>query len=226
MRQRCRRRTGRSSPSPSGGSIPRRTGPGRWLFRTFGRCPSTGGTSPSSRRAFFGVAVYTTTGYVVPHLTESVGATAGVAGLVLAGVQVTGSLGRLGGGTVADRLPGTDVRANAVVLVVQAGGAAACYVAVARVGSPLAAAAVFAALGAFILGFPGVFYGCMTALVPDERISEATAAGQAVMNLGGLLSPPAFGYLADTLSYDAGWLALAGATLVAGLLAAWLARTN
>jgi predicted MFS family arabinose efflux permease len=175
---------------------------------------------------FFGVAVYTTTGYVVPHLTDSTGAAAGFAGLVLAGVQVTGSLGRLGGGAVADRLPGSDARANAVVLAVQAVGAAVCYVAVSVAGSPLAAAVVFAVLGAFILGFPGVFYGCMTSLTPDDRIGEATAAGQVVMNLGGLLSPPAFGYLADTLSYDASWLALAATTLVAGALAAWLARTT
>jgi MFS family permease len=175
---------------------------------------------------FFGVAVYTTTGYVVPHLTESVGAAAGFAGLVLASVQVTGSLGRVGGGAVADRLPGSDARANALVLLVQGVGAAACYVAVTVAGTPLVAAAVFAGLGVFILGFPGIYYGCMTALVSEERIGEATAAGQLVMNLGGLASPPVFGYLADTFAYGAGWLALAVATLAAAALSAWLVWTT
>jgi predicted MFS family arabinose efflux permease len=175
---------------------------------------------------FFGVAVYTTTGYVVPHLTESVGAAAGFAGLTLASVQVTGSLGRLGGGAVADRLPGSNARANALVLLVQGVGAAACYVALTLAGSPAAAALVFAGLGVFILGFPGIYYGCMTALVADDRIGEATAAGQLVMNLGGLLSPPAFGYLADTFSYGSGWLALAAASVAAAALSAWLVRAT
>jgi predicted MFS family arabinose efflux permease len=175
---------------------------------------------------FFGISVYTTTGYVVPHLTESVGTAAGFAGLVLASVQVTGSLGRLGGGAVADRLRGSDVRTNAVVLLAQGLGSAACFVGVAVVGSPLAAAVVFVALGVFILGFPGMYYGCMTGLVSDDRIGEATAAGQLVMNLGGLVSPPAFGYLADTLSYGASWLALAVASVVAAALAAWLALSS
>jgi MFS family permease len=167
---------------------------------------------------FLGAAVFTTTGYVVLHLTESVGATAAVAGLVLASVQVTGSLGRLVGGSVADRLPGGNARASAQVLVVQAALAVAAFGGVVVVDTPLGAGVAFAVLGLFILGFPGVYYACLTALVPDDQVGAATAGGQSALNLGGLLAPPLFGFLADTVSYDAGWTLLACCTLVAGLL--------
>jgi len=173
---------------------------------------------------FLGAAVFTTTGYVVLHLTESVGAAAAVGGLVLAGVQVTGSLGRLVGGSVADALPGSNARASARVLVVQALLAGVAFGGVVAAGTPATAGVAFAVLGLFILGFPGVYYACLTALVPDDQVGAATAGGQTALNLGGLTAPPVFGFLADTLSYDAGWTLLAGCTLVAGALLVGLAR--
>ena len=173
---------------------------------------------------FLGAAVFTTTGYVVLHLTESVGAAAAVAGVVLASVQMTGSVGRLVGGGLADRLPGGDARASARVLVAQAGFAVVAFGLVVVADTPLTAGVAFAVLGLFILGFPGVYYACLTALVPDEQVGAATAGGQSTLNLGGLTAPPLFGFLVDTLSYDAGWALLAGCTLVAGLLLVGLAR--
>jgi MFS family permease len=173
---------------------------------------------------FLGAAVFTTTGYVVLHLTESVGAAAAVAGVVLASVQVTGSVGRLVGGSLADRLPGGDARASARVLVAQAGLAVVAFGLVVVAETPLAAGVAFAVLGLFILGFPGVYYACLTALVPDEQVGAATAGGQSALNLGGLTAPPLFGFLVDTLSYDAGWTLLACCTLVAGLLLVGLVR--
>jgi predicted MFS family arabinose efflux permease len=173
---------------------------------------------------FFGAAVFTTTGYVVLHLTESVGAAAAFAGLVLASVQVTGSVGRLVGGSVADWLPGDDARSSARVLVVQALCAVVAFGGIVAVATPLTAGVAFAVLGLFVLGFPGVYYACLTALVPDDQVGAATAGGQTALNLGGLSAPPVFGYLADTLSYDAGWTLLACCTFVAGALLVGLAR--
>jgi MFS family permease len=173
---------------------------------------------------FLGGAVFTTTGYVVLHLTESVGTAAAFAGLVLAAVQVTGSVGRLVGGSVADRLASSDARAAAQVLVGQAALAVVAFGGVVAAGTPRTAAVAFAVLGLFILGFPGVYYACLTALVPDEQVGAATAGGQTALNLGGLAAPPLFGLLADTVSYDAGWTLLAGCAAVAGLLLLGLAR--
>lgn len=172
---------------------------------------------------FFGATVFTTTGYVVLHMTESVGAAAGLAGATLALVQVTGSAGRLAGGYVADWLPWSDAVANSRVLVVQAVLTALLFGAVTVVDSPIVATATFAVLGVFVLGFPGIYYGCMTAIVDDDEVGAATAGGQTTINTGGLLAPPLFGYLADTAGYDAGWLALAAFALLGGLCVSRLA---
>lgn len=167
---------------------------------------------------FLGAAVFSTTAYVVLHLTEAVGVGAGFAGVVLASVQVTGSAGRLGGGAIADRLPGPDAVSSARVLAVQSALAGVLFGAVVLADTKWPAALAFAGLGVFMLGFPGIYYSSMTALVPDERVGAATAGGQTALNLGGLVGPPTFGYLADAASYDTGWVVLAGCAGAAALL--------
>lgn len=154
---------------------------------------------------FLGGAVFTTTAYVVLHVTESVGAAAGVAGAVLAGVQLTGSAGRLVGGELADRIDGPPERGPALVLTAQAVLAAVGFLAVVAADSLLTAALAFPFLGLFILGFPGLYYATMTALVDDDEVGAATAGGQMSINLGGLIAPPLFGLVADTAGYDVGW---------------------
>ena len=172
---------------------------------------------------FYGAAIFTTTAYVVLYLTESVGAAAGVAGTVLALVQLTGSGGRIGGGALVDRLPGDDARASALVLFGQSAVGVVCLVAVTAADTELAAVVGFAALGLFVFGIPATYYACMTALVPSDRVGEATAGGQLTINAGGLLAPPTFGYLVDTAGYTTGWLSLAAGVAVAALLLGRLA---
>lgn len=173
---------------------------------------------------FLGAAIYTTTGYVVLHMTEAVGAAAGLAGGTLAAVQVAGSAGRLGGGALADRLPVADAPAAAVVLLGQTALAALAAGAVAVVRSPPLAVVAFVALGLALVGFPGLYFACLTALVPEERLGAATAAGQVVMNVGGLAAPPLFGYLVDATAYRVAWGALAAVTAVAAVLIVRLVR--
>ena len=167
---------------------------------------------------FLGAAVFTTTAYVVLHVTESVGAAAGVAGAVLAGVQLSGSVGRLAGGELADRLAGPPSRGPALVLAGQSALAAVGFLAVVAADSQTTAAVAFVFLGLFILGFPGVYYATMTALVADEEVGAATAGGQMAINVGGLLAPPLFGLVADAAGYDAGWTVVAGIAAVAAVM--------
>ena len=166
---------------------------------------------------FLGAAVFTTTSYVVPHVTDSVAATAGLGGAVLATTQVTGSLGRLVGGDLADRLPGVPTRGPALVLAGQALLSAVGFLGVVAASGETATWVAFGLLGLFILGFPGVYYATMTALVDDDEVGAATAGGQTALNAGGLLAPPLFGSVAGTLGYDVGWTALAALTTVAAV---------
>jgi len=165
---------------------------------------------------FVGATVFTTVGYTLLYADELLGVSPAVAGVVLAGVQAAGSAGRLGAGSLADRLGG-GARAAATVTGGQAVVATGAF---ALLGAgvlprPLALAALLT-VGVSILGSTGVYYSCLTALVPADEIGAASAGGQTAINVGGLLFPPAFGYLADTVGYGAGWLLLAGC---AGLLA-------
>jgi MFS family permease len=167
---------------------------------------------------FLGAAVFTTTSYVVPHVTDTVAATAGVAGAVLATAQVTGSLGRLAGGELADRIPGRPTRGPGLVLAGQAALSTAGFLAVVVARGEAATWAAFGFLGVFMLGFPGVYYAVMTAMVDDAEVGAATAGGQTALNAGGLLAPPLFGTVAETVGYDVGWAALAVLTTAAAVV--------
>lgn len=169
---------------------------------------------------FLGAALFTTVGYTTVYLADGVGASVALAGLGFAVMQVTGSAGRVAAGSLADRLDAGQARASTTVLLGQAALGAVLLAALGLPGlTPLVAFALVAAVGATVLGFTGLYYASMTALVPDDEVGAATAGGQTALNAGALLAPPAFGWLADTVSYGTGWLLLAGLVAAgAGLL--------
>ncbi|MCD2205046.1 MFS transporter [Halobacterium sp. KA-6] len=169
---------------------------------------------------FLGATVFTTTGYVVLHMTESIAVAAGFAGAVLAGVQVAGSIGRLVGGALSDRLGGSPARGPALVLTAQGVLAAVCFLGVTIAETPWTSAVAFALLGLFILGFPGVYYATMTTIVDDDEVGAATAGGQTMLNLGGITAPPLFGFVVDGFSYDVAWT-LAAAVTAIGAIVVW-----
>jgi predicted MFS family arabinose efflux permease len=76
------------------------------------------------------------------------------------------------------------------------------------------------------LGFTGVYYSVMATLVPPDRMGSATAGCQVALTSGALFAPPAFGYLADTASYGAGWTLLAAVCLVAAVLVVAVLRAG
>ncbi|WP_254536402.1 MFS transporter [Halomarina litorea] len=167
---------------------------------------------------FVGAGIFTMTGYTVLYVDEAVGTGVAFAGVVLTVAQVTGSVGRLGGGALADRLGGGAQGAGTVMLG-QVALAVLVFGALAvGVYSPLVTTALFALLGVSVLGTTGLYYSIMGDLVADEDIGAASAGGQTAVNSGGLLAPPLFGLLADSVGYRAGWALLGGCVVAATLL--------
>ena len=166
---------------------------------------------------FLGAAVFTTVAYTLLYADEAVGLSVALAGVVLAGLQATGSLGRIGAGALADRIGGGRGAASLVAIQVGAGTVLLAGLALGP-GSAALSILLLLGVGISIVGSTGVFYSTMTAIVETEEIGAATAGGQTAINVGGLVGPPAFGFLADTVSYEAGWALLAGVGLIATLL--------
>ncbi|WP_238392264.1 MFS transporter [Halorussus amylolyticus] len=166
---------------------------------------------------FVGATIFSMLGYVILYVADVVGATAAAGGVVLAVTQATGSAGRVGAGSLADRLGGAT--GAATVSFVQLASAAVLF-AVLAVGATtlVSAAVVFGALGLTVLGTTGVYYSCMGDLVGTEDVGAATAAGQTAINVGGLFAPPAVGFLADTVGYGVGWAALAALSACGAVL--------
>ncbi|WP_101296004.1 MFS transporter [Halegenticoccus soli] len=163
---------------------------------------------------FLGAALFTTVGYTIIYLDEAVGISVAVSGLVLAGLQVSGSAGRILSGWLSDTLPGEPRRRIGLILVSQALASAGLFIVVAFVDGTVAATVAFITLGFFVLGFTGVYYSCLATLVSNDEMGGATAGGQLALTSGALLAPPTFGFLAETVGYRESWLLLAGLTLL------------
>jgi|GEM_PF-172285 len=180
--------------------------------------------------AFLGAALFTTTGYATLYLTESVRTGTALAGVGFAAMQLLGSAGRILGGDVADRLTARGIP--------QDRGAATALLGVAFVGTVLLgvlawttpprllALLVLGGIGATVLGFTGLYYTCIAGLIEQGELGAATAGGQTTLTAGALLAPPAFGWLVDVRSYEAGWLLLALSMAVAVVLLARVRRAT
>lgn len=170
-----------------------------------------------------GAGFYTTIGYTVLFVDESIGATVAVGGLILALLQVTSSGGKVVAGWLADALPGDPRTTIGSILLVQTLVGAALFFLVTTTTTPLTAGLAFAGLGLFALGSTGLYYSCISTVVSDSEIGAASAAGSFSTTISGLFAPPTFGYLVDTIGYAAGWtflgaLALVAAALVSGVV--------
>jgi len=167
---------------------------------------------------FVGSAIFTTTGYMVPYLKDA-SASVQIAGIALATMQVSGSAGRIGVGELADRLPGSAAKGAFSVMIAQLGTGAALFVALPMAGVS-AKFLLVAILGVSLLGVTGLYHGTLVRLVADDEAGAATAGGQTMINLGGLVAPPAFGLVADAVGFQVGWRILAvGLLFATGFLA-------
>ncbi|MFA9417156.1 MFS transporter [Natrinema sp. HArc-T2] len=174
---------------------------------------------------FLGAALFTTTGYTVLYVEESIGASVAFGGVVLALVQVFGSVGRVLTGWLSDALPGEPRVKIGLVLIIQSLGSAVMFVVVAATTTERSVAIAFSALGFFVLGYTGVYYSLMATLVRADEMGGATAGGQLALTSGALVAPPAFGSLADTVGYRTGWLFLAAVVTIATVFLVYVLRT-
>jgi len=174
---------------------------------------------------FLGAALFTTTGYTVLYVEESIGASVAFGGVVLALVQAFGSVGRVLTGWLSDVLPGEPRVRIGLVLIAQSLGSAAMFVVVAATTAERGAAIAFSVLGFFVLGYTGVYYSVMATLVRADEMGGATAGGQLALTSGALVAPPAFGYLADAADYRVAWLFLAAIVTIAAVLLVYVVRT-
>ena len=162
-----------------------------------------------------GAGFYTTIGYTVLFVDESIGATVAVGGFVLAALQVTSSVGKVVAGWLADTVPGEPRLTTGSILLVQALGGAVLFFLVTATSTPITAGVVVAALGAFALGSTGLYYSCVSTVVSESEIGAASAAASFSTTISGLFAPPTFGYLVDAFGYGAGWAFLGSLSLVA-----------
>ena len=176
--------------------------------------------------AFLGAALFTTTGYTVLYVHEAIGTSVAFGGVVLALVQLFGSVGRLVGGWLSDALPGEPQVRIGAILLVQAVAGALLFVVIAATDTAWSAVIAFAALGFFVLGNTGVYYSYMATLVAADEMGGASAGGQLALVVGSIVAPPAFGYLADTVGYRGSWWLLASGTVVASGLLVYSVRLD
>ncbi|ADD07512.1 major facilitator superfamily transporter (plasmid) [Natrialba magadii ATCC 43099] len=101
------------------------------------------------------------------------------------------------------------------ILAVQTFVGGVLFFAITMLSTPIGAGVVFSAVGIFALGSTGLYYSCISTVVADDDIGAASAAGQLAATTGGLITPPVFGYLIDTVGYDAGWMLLGVLLLIA-----------
>jgi predicted MFS family arabinose efflux permease len=167
---------------------------------------------------FLGAALFTTTGYTILYIEESIGATVVFGGVVFALVQIFGSAGRVLTGWFADVVPGDPRAGITAILITQTLASGVLFVVVAATTTPIASAVAFSALGFFVLGYTGIYYSCMATIVPADEMGGATAGGQLALITGALVAPPVFGRLADVFGYRTSWLFLAAGSVVAGVL--------
>jgi MFS family permease len=169
---------------------------------------------------FLGVGLFTTTAYTILYLNVSVGLSVAAGGLVLAGIQITGSVGRVLTGWIADHVGGAAQQVTIRILLVQAIGGVISFGAVVTFKSPTLAVVSLLFVGFFAVGFTAMYYSCLGTLVPPAEMGGATAGAQLSLTLGSVVGPPTFGYMADTFGYSSGWtmLMLAAAVGVAFIL--------
>lgn len=170
-----------------------------------------------------GAAFYTTTAYTVLFVTDAVGASILMGGVVLAVLQVFGGIGKLLAGYLADTLDGRATIVTGSLLTGQAFVGGVVFFILPLTDAPLTAGFAGSVLGLTVVGSTGLYYSSISTVVRDDELGGASAIGQFAMTAGGLFAPPAFGYIVEMVDYTAAWSFLGALSLIAAGLVALVA---
>lgn len=153
--------------------------------------------------------------FLVEVLHAGSGISLGVAGGLLALVQVLGALGRLGVGAWSDRVAGRigPLRVIAVTVAVGFGAAAAL-----QPGPAVLLAAVLVAAAALAICWNGLVFTAAGEGAPDGRAATAMATANTANYVSAAITPAVGGLVAETAGLQA-MLALAGVAALGALLA-------
>ena len=212
-----------SQPARAGWDADRpRTAGSSWRllggFRLLGASPALPWLTAAS--FFFSAVQLSVVAFLVVVLVEEAGLGLVTAGAVLAASQVSGAVGRILWGAVADRL-----RDGLLVLLGVAGLMAAGSVAVTALSAawpvPLMAGA-FMLLGATAVGWNGVYLSEVARLSPAHAVGAVTGSAMCVTFAGVVVGPALFSALHDLAgSYARGyWLLVAFSLAGAGCVMA------
>lgn len=169
---------------------------------------------------FFGASQFTVTGYVLLFLTEELLIVPVVAGLLYTATQLSGAGSRIVFGFVTDAWFGErkHLLLGGIGMI-----AAVAYLPLVVLKPPVtlpAVAAVLVAVGSLALGYNGVYLTIAGELTGPEDTGRATAVSITTISLGGVVTPPVFGYLVDVTSdYSLSFALLAVLCLLGGLAA-------
>lgn len=153
--------------------------------------------------------------FLTTFLTDSIGLSLALAGLLYSIAQVASFAGRIAAGVVADAIGSTRLMLMAMAV---ASSLALVMIAWIDPGWPkgwLYLCAVIA--GISTATWNGLFLAEIAKLVPAERVSEATASSTFFTFVAYMLAPPLFGALVWVGGYGLAYHIMAGLVLTAGL---------
>jgi len=172
--------------------------------------------------SLYGIAMiaaqFTFSLYLVVFAHEQLGLSTVASGALLALSQGVAIGSRIGWGLLSDRAFRGDRQAP-LALIAAIAGLGSIAMSFLHAGVPLwTVLAGAACLGASALGWQGIYVTAISELVGQRAAGTALGLSLTVAQLGQLIAPPLFGYLADRSgSYQPSWLALGVFILVASL---------
>ena len=155
--------------------------------------------------------------YLVIYLTEDVGMAFVAAGLTLSAAQMSGTIGRIIWGILADRYIKPRTLLGLLGIGMSLGALATALV---KNDWPLSAMIAATILfGATAIGWNGVYLAEAARCAPEGKVSAATGGTLFFTFFGVVLGPPIFGGVVSfTDSYSMAFVSFAGLTLLGGIL--------